>query len=92
MVLDFSKVPFLDVSAARAVQTIAEDGKVSNKLVYISGMTDQIRTMLTELMGDIVPREQYFDSRRDAIAAAVEFVEVTEADPSEGGAAEPSPV
>lgn len=91
MIFDFSQVPFIDVSAARAMETIANDGKVSNKLVYISGMTDQIRTMLTELMGDIVPREQYFESRRDAIAAAVEFVESTEADPSQGGGAEPSP-
>ena len=91
MIFDFSQVPFIDVSAARAMETIANDGKVSNKLVYISGMTDQIRTMLTELMGDIVPREQYFDTRRDAIAAAVEFVESTEADPSQGGGAEPSP-
>jgi len=91
MIFDFSQVPFIDVSAARAMETIANDGKVSNKLVYISGMTDQIRTMLIELMGDIVPREQYFDSRRDAIAAAVEFVESTEANPSQGGGAEPSP-
>ena len=91
MIFDFSQVPFIDVSAARAMETIANDGKVSNKLVYISGMTDQIRTMLTELMGDIVPQEQYFDSRRDAIAAAVEFVESTEANPSQGGGAEPSP-
>ncbi len=91
MIFDFSQVPFIDVSAARAMETIANDGKVSNKLVYISGMTDQIRTMLTELMGDIVPREQYFDSRRDAIAAAVEFVESTEANPSQGGGAEASP-
>ncbi|MDP7403553.1 MAG: SulP family inorganic anion transporter, partial [Gammaproteobacteria bacterium] len=91
MILDFSQVPFLDVSAARAVQTIAEDGKVSNKLVYISGMTDQIRNMLTDLMGEIVPTEQYFDSRRDAIAAAVEFVESTEADSSGGTHAEHSP-
>lgn len=91
MIFDFSQVPFIDVSAARAMETIANDGKVSNKLVYISGMNDQIRTMLTELMGDIVPREQYFDTRRDAIAAAVEFVESTEADPSQGGGAEPSP-
>jgi SulP family sulfate permease len=91
MIFDFSQVPFIDVSAARAMETIANDGKVSNKLVYISGMTDQIRTMLTELMGDIVPRDQYFDSRRDAIAAAVEFVESTEADPSQGGGAEASP-
>lgn len=91
VILDFSQVPFLDVSAARAVQTIAEDGKVSNKSVYISGMTDQIRNMLTELMGEIVPTEQYFDSRLDAIAAAVEFVESIEADPSGGTHTEPSP-
>jgi SulP family sulfate permease len=91
MIFDFSQVPFIDVSAARAMETIANDGKVSNKLLYISGMNDQIRTMLTDLMGDIVPREQYFDTRRDAIAAAVEFVESTEADPSQGGGAEPSP-
>ncbi|MGB1639570.1 MAG: SulP family inorganic anion transporter [Pseudohongiellaceae bacterium] len=91
MIFDFSQVPFIDVSAARAMETIANDGKVSNKLVYISGMTDQIRNMLTDLMGDIVPQEQYFDSRRDAIAAAVKFVEGTEADASKGGSAEPSP-
>ena len=54
-------------------------------------MTDQIRNMLTDLMGEIVPTEQYFDSRRDAIAAAVEFVESTEADPSGGNHAEHSP-
>ncbi len=91
MIFDFSQVPFIDVSAARAMETIANDGKVSNKLVYISGMTDQIRNMVTDLMGDIVPQEQYFDSRRDAIAAAVKFVEGTEADASKGGSAEPSP-
>ena len=91
MIFDFSQVPFIDVSAARAMETIANDGKVSNKLVYISGMTDQIRNMLTDLMGDIVPQEQYFDSRLDAIAAAVKFVEGTEADASKGGSAEPSP-
>jgi hypothetical protein len=31
--------------------------------------------MLTDLMGDVIPKDQYFDTRRDAIAAAVEFVE-----------------
>ncbi|MEC7078896.1 MAG: STAS domain-containing protein, partial [Pseudomonadota bacterium] len=91
MVLDFSKVPFLDVSAARAVQTIAEDGKVSNKLVFISGMTDQIRKMLTDLMGEVVPGEQFFDSRRNAIAAAVELLESSEANSPKGFNTKPSP-
>jgi SulP family sulfate permease len=75
MIFDFAQVPFIDVSAARAVETITNDGKMSNKLVYISGMNDAIRTMLTDLMGDVIPKDQYFDTRRDAIAAAVEFVE-----------------
>ncbi|MEQ8406745.1 MAG: SulP family inorganic anion transporter [Gammaproteobacteria bacterium] len=78
MIFDFVQVPFIDVSAARAVETIANDGKMSNKLVYISGMNDEIRTMLTDLMGDVVPKEHYFDTRRDAIAAAVEYVESSE--------------
>ncbi|HBW84667.1 MAG: sodium-independent anion transporter [Gammaproteobacteria bacterium] len=89
IILDFSQVPSLDLSAARAVETVAVDGKISNKLVYISGMTDQIRNMLTDLMGEIVPREQYFNSRRDAITAAVRFVENTEADPLDEGNAKP---
>ena len=77
MIFDFAQVPFIDVSAARAVETIANDGKISNKLVYISGMTAEIRTMLTDLMGDVIPEDHYFDTRRDAIASAVEFVEST---------------
>ena len=77
-ILDFSQVPFIDVSAARAVETIANDGKMSNKLVYISGMTNEIRTMLTDLMGDVVPEDHYFKHRLSAIKAAVEFVESTE--------------
>jgi hypothetical protein len=41
-------------------------------------MTAEIRTMLTDLMGDVIPEDHYFDTRRDAIASAVEFVESTE--------------
>jgi len=92
MILDFSQVPSLDLSAARAVETIAEDGKVSGKLVFISGMTDKIRTMLTDLMGEIVPPEHYFDSRRDAIFAAVEFVESIKAETPKEASAKPSPI
>ncbi len=82
-ILDFSQVPFIDVSAARAVETIANDGKLSNKLVYISGMNDQSRGVLEGLMGDVIPKNHYFDKRRDAIAAAVEFVESTEGKPEQ---------
>lgn len=77
-ILDFSQVPFIDVSAARAVETIANDGKIANKLVYISGMNDEVREVLEGLMGEVIPKSHYFSRRRDAIAAAVEFVESTE--------------
>ncbi len=82
-ILDFSQVPFIDVSAARAVETIANDGKMSNKLVYISGMNEQTRDVLEGLMGEVIPKDHYFDKRRDAIAAAVEFVESTEVKPEQ---------
>ena len=82
-ILDFSQVPFIDVSSARAVETIANDGKMSNKLIYISGMNDRTRDVLEGLMGEVIPKEHYFDKRRDAIAAAVEFVESTEVKPEQ---------
>jgi SulP family sulfate permease len=91
MIFDFAQVPFIDVSAARAVETITNDGKMSNKLVYISGMNDAIRTMLTDLMGDVIPKDQYFDTRRDAIAAAVEFVESPDKKKPKGFHKEPAP-
>jgi SulP family sulfate permease len=77
-ILGFAQVPFIDVSAARAVETIANDGKVANKLVYISGMNKTVRNLLEGLMGEIIPKEHYFGTRLEAIAAAVEYVESTE--------------
>ena len=91
MILDFARVPSIDVSSARAVETIANDGKISNKLVYISGMNDEVRGVLTGLMGDVVPKDHYFDNRRDAIAAAVEYVESSEP-PSKLAASKPAVV
>jgi SulP family sulfate permease len=77
-ILDFDEVPFIDVSAARAVETIVNDGKVANKLIYVCGMNQKVRKTLEGLMGELIPNERYFETRRDAIAAAVEFVESTE--------------
>ena len=39
VVLDFSDVPFLDVSAARAVETVAVDAKDAQDL-YVAGLND----------------------------------------------------
>jgi len=40
VVLDFTRVPFIDVSAARAVATISCDTQKAGKLLYITGMNE----------------------------------------------------
>lgn len=89
-ILDFAQVPFIDVSAARAVETIANDGKLSNKLVYISGMNEKVRDVLVGLMGDVIPEDHFFDARKEAIKAAVNFVETTEEKPEQASGGQPA--
>jgi len=75
LILDFHRVPFIDVSSARAVETIASDAKLANKQVFISGMSEEIRNMLVVLHADIhLPEERLFDNRVDAVKAAREFI------------------
>lgn len=76
LVLDFSRVPFIDVSASRAIETIGCDARAANKKVFISGMNDTVRKTLTALEADCcLPSDTYFDTRLDAIHAAMEYVE-----------------
>ena len=49
LILDFSQVPFVDVSAARAVETIICDAKLAGKVVYETGMNDTVRETLAGL-------------------------------------------
>lgn len=79
LVLDFSRVPFVDVSAARAVETIACDAKSSNKRVFISGMNQEVRNTLTGLDADCcLPDGSHYETRLDAIKAASDYIAVTE--------------
>ncbi len=52
IVLDFQRVPFIDVSCARAVETIACDAKRAGKQVYVAGMSDEIANTLRGLDAD----------------------------------------
>jgi SulP family sulfate permease len=62
------------VSAARAVETIACDARHAGKRVFISGMSDQVRKVLTGLNADhCVPSDAYFATRVDALRAAVGY-------------------
>ena len=75
MILDFSRVPFIDVSAARAVETIACDAKQAGKLVYVSGIKESVREILSGLGADhCLPVDTEFDNRLLALQAAVERV------------------
>jgi SulP family sulfate permease len=52
IVLDFCRVPFIDVSAVRAVETIACDAERAGKQIYITGMSDEIADTMTGLGAD----------------------------------------
>ena len=76
MILDFSRVPHVDVSAARAMETIGSDAHAANKEVYVSGMNDEVRAMLKGLNNEYcLSHGDHFETRLDAIRDAVEFIE-----------------
>ena len=76
IVLDFTRVPFVDVSAARAVETIGCDARHAGKHVFMSGMNDQVRAMLSGLNADhCLPKDTHYETRLEAIRAAVAYVE-----------------
>ncbi len=69
LILDFGNVPFLDVSATLAVETIAEDAESSGRLLYLSGMNSRVQSVL-EGMNQGIPGNAVFDNRMQALRAA----------------------
>jgi len=75
LVLDFSRLAFIDVSAGRAVETIIADAHRDHKTVYVAGINDEVRKILDGLgYDDSIPNNARFESRVDAIKAAVHEV------------------
>ncbi|MGR8949275.1 MAG: SulP family inorganic anion transporter [Gammaproteobacteria bacterium] len=77
IILDFSRVPFVDVSSARAVETIGCDARQSGKRVFICGMNDEVRQILSGLNADHClgnDGDTHFEKRIEAIEAAVKHV------------------
>src|SRR5690606_769266 len=71
LVLDFSRVPFLDVSAARAVETIAQDAAHARRKVFVCGANRDVRRVLSGLNADKdLPDNHIFDTREQALEAA----------------------
>ncbi len=72
IILDFSRVPFIDVSAARAVETIACDANQAGKKVYVTGMSRKVQEVLSGLNADrCLPAEARYEHRIDALRFAV---------------------
>ena len=72
IILDFSRVPFVDVSAARAVETIVCDAREAGKTVYETGMNAEVRKTLDGLNAiHCLPVDTSFEHRIDALKAAV---------------------
>ena len=72
IVLDFARVPFMDVSAARAVETIACDAKQAGKLVYVTGVGEKVAGVLAGLNADhCLPADTRYPTRIEALRAAV---------------------
>ncbi len=75
LVLDFSKVPFMDVSAARAVETIALDAAHAGKHLYVCGINKQVTASLEGLgVSELIPVTSRFETRVDALSAARDWI------------------
>ena len=78
LILDFSAVPFLDLSAALAVETIAKDARDSGKQLFLAGMNDEVQQVLEGLNGRL-PASGSFKDRSEALRAAEAALQVPEA-------------
>ncbi|MEY8197681.1 MAG: SulP family inorganic anion transporter, partial [Colwellia sp.] len=83
IVLDFSRVPFLDVSAALAVETIAIDAAHSHRGVYMCGMNQEVRKVLAALEADEHLHDAHqFDTREEAMEEALQAIRKAQSDNS----------
>jgi SulP family sulfate permease len=80
IILDFSRVPFIDVSAVRAVETIVEDAADSRKQVYVTGMNESVGRVLEQFATGLPgSEEKQFNTRLDALKAALTRLEPSRA-------------
>ena len=73
--LDFARVPFIDVSAVRAVETIAQDAAHAGKHLYVCGINDDVAANLEGLgVSEHLPEGSRFIRRLDALTAARDWI------------------
>ena len=85
IVLDFSSASHFDVSAARAVETIAnDDARAAGKSIYLCAVSDDVRATLVGLkLDENLPEEVYLASRLDGLRAALRVIQGTGPEPDE---------
>ena len=72
LILDFTRVPFLDLSAAKAVETIVSDADSSGKLIYLAGITEEVKDVLHGLdVAQLITDDHWFENRADALEQAL---------------------
>lgn len=71
LILDFSRVPFLDLSAAKAMETIIEDARHAGKDLYLAGVSEPVHDVLNGLdIAASIEASRWFDDRKLALIAA----------------------
>jgi SulP family sulfate permease len=71
IILDFERVPFLDVSAALAVETVASDAKQSGRSIYLCCMNSDVENTLNALEADKhLDHTDHFKTLVEALEAA----------------------
>ena len=75
LVLDFGRVPFMDMSAVRAVETIAQDAAHAGKHLYVCGINDDVAANFEGLgVSEHLPEGIRFTRRLDALTAARDWI------------------
>lgn len=72
LILDFSRVPFMDVSSARAIADIAADAKTAGRDIYVASLNDEVMGVLSGLGADAdFDDDKIFPDRIEALKRAV---------------------
>lgn len=79
LILDFERVPFMDVSAALAIETIATDAKAAGRKLLISGVKPEVEAVLHGLeVYEHMDKEDKHATRLDALQAGLTIVQNSE--------------
>jgi len=74
VILNFSNVPHMDLSAIKAFEAIADDALLSNKKLIVSGASGKTRQLFQGFEIDRkIPKNQWFNNHQDAVAYIIEM-------------------